>query len=230
MKKNIPQHIAFIMDGNRRWAKKNNLPSINGHKKGAQNLEKIIIWAGKKKIKTITVYALSSENFTKRSKTEINYLMKLLKNFMLKKKDVLQKHGAQLNILGDISVFPKDVTTEIENCVRDLKDNKKIILNMALNYGGRAEIVNATKNIIKENISPTQITEENFAKFLYTKKQSDPEILIRTGGDLRISNFLLWQLAYSELFFTNTLWPDLKETELEKILLDYQKRQKRYGK
>jgi len=230
MKKNIPQHIAFIMDGNRRWAKKNKLSSINGHKKGAQNLEKIIIWAGKKKIKTITVYALSSENFTKRSKTEINYLMKLLKNFMLKKKDVLQKHGAQLNILGDISVFPKDVTTEIENCVRDLKDNKKIILNMALNYGGRAEIVNATKNIIKENISPTQITEENFAKFLYTKKQSDPEILIRTGGDLRISNFLLWQLAYSELFFTNTLWPDLKETELEKILLDYQKRQKRYGK
>lgn len=225
----IPEHIAVIMDGNRRWAKKRGLPKIEGHRNGALALEKVIDRAGHLGVKAITAYAFSSEN-RNRDPKEIQDLMYLLKYFIRKKRKKLKEQGARLKILGDLSFFPQDLQDEIKKTVAFLKDCDKLDLNIALNYGGREEIVKACQKIIAEAKRPEEISEEFFAKCLYTEGGSDPDLLIRTGGELRLSNFLTWQSTYSELYFTDVLWPDFDGDELEKAVTEYSNRQRRFGK
>ena len=214
------------MDGNRRWARKRNLPTIEGHRQGAKNLEKITELAGKRGIRTLTVYAFSTENW-KRKKSEVSGLLKLLKHFMRAKKKKLKKLGASLTILGDLSDFPKDIQKEIKDTIKYLMGNNKIHLNIALNYGGRAEIVHAFEEIRRKKLK--NITEDTISNNLYTKNQSDPDIIVRTGGELRLSNFLTWQSTYSELYFTNAFWPDFNARELDKVIHEFERRQRRYG-
>lgn len=219
-------HLAIIMDGNRRWAKKHNLPAIAGHHQGAKNLEKIAELAQKKGIQILTVYAFSTENW-KRTKNEVAGLLRLLKYFMSKRKEKLNKLGVSLSIIGDLSKFPKNLQKEINKTVNYLKNNKKLHLNIALNYGGRAEIIHAFKEIKKKKIK--NITENIVSNNLYTQSQPDPDIIIRTGGELRLSNFLTWQSTYSELYFTKTLWPNFNARELNKVTQEFNRRQRRYG-
>jgi len=226
-KENLPAHVAIIMDGNRRWARQRNLPTIDGHRQGALRLEKIIEQCGQRGIKNITVYAFSSEN-RRRASAEVRGLMKILRYFLSRKKKKLHQLGAALHILGELSYFPDDLQQEIKETIALLKDNKRIHLNIALNYGGREEITRAVQKIMAakvKNINP-ELVEQN----LYTTGQPDPDLLIRTGGEKRLSNFLLWQVSYSELYFTEVLWPDFTEAELDKALADFSERQRRFGK
>ncbi len=225
----IPAHIALIMDGNRRWAKGKGLPKIEGHRNGALALEKVIDRAGYWGVKSITAYAFSSEN-RHRDPQEIKDLMYLLKYFIKSKRKKLHKLGAKLKILGDLSYFPQDLQEEINKTVDYLKNCSRINLNIALNYGGRAEIARACRNLIKENKKPEEISEEIIARYLYTRGDSDPDLVIRTGGELRLSNFLTWQSTYSELYFTEVLWPDFDGSELDKAIEEYSRRQRRFGK
>jgi len=225
----IPKHIAIIMDGNRRWAKNKGLPRIEGHRNGALALEKVINQAGKRGVKTLTVYAFSSEN-RNRDPKEIKDLMSLLKYFIRNKKKKLDKEGASIQILGEISYFPEDLQREILETVDFLKDNKRIHLNIALNYGGREEIVRAAKRIFKDQKKIEEINEEIFSKYLYTGGQSDPDLVIRAGGVVRLSNFLPWQSTYSELYFSDKLWPDFDGDELDKAIDEYDRRQRRFGR
>lgn len=224
-----PKHVAIIMDGNRRWARRKNLPIIEGHRQGSLVLEKIVEHAGERGIEILTVYAFSSEN-RNRDQEEISNLMKLLRYFIRKKREKLNKLGASLKILGDINYFPKDLQREIIQTVNILKNNKKINLNIALNYGGREEIVRAVKKIIASKISFDKVDVKLIEQNLYTAGQPDPDLIIRAGGVIRLSNFLLWQASYSELYFTKTLWPDFDEKEFDKALDDFYTRQRRFGK
>lgn len=225
----IPAHIALIMDGNRRWAKGKGLPKIEGHRNGALALEKVIDRAGHWGVKSITAYAFSSEN-RHRDPQEIKDLMYLLKYFIKSKRKKLHKLGAKLKILGDLSYFPQDLQEEINKTVDYLKDCNQINLNIALNYGGREEIVLACRKIIEQAKKSGEIDENYFARCLYTEGASDPDLLIRTGGELRLSNFLTWQSTYSELYFTEVLWPDFDGVELDKAIEEYNRRQRRFGK
>lgn len=229
-KTKIPEHIAIIMDGNRRWARKHGFTIAEGHRKGAQTLEKIAEYCAKIGVKTLTLYAFSSENWKNRTKKEIHDLFKLLGHFLKTKIKKLQKNNIGLEILGEIKIFPKTLQRALKSAVNLLKKNERMKLNIALNYGGRPEIVRAVKNIIKKGIKPKQINEELINKNLYTSGQSDPQLLIRTGGELRLSNFLLWQLSYSELYFTDILWPDFIEKDLDKAIYEFQRRKRRFGK
>lgn len=225
----IPQHIGIIMDGNSRWAKQRELPTKKGHEAGAQALEKIIKYSGNLGIKTVTVYALSTENFTKRTKKEIKDLLQILKDFLIHKHKKFQRQGVKLTILGELKIFPKGLQKLIINTINSLKNNNRLKLNIALNYGGRAEIIKAVQKMLIEKKNPQKITEQAFSKALYTQGQKDPDLLIRTGGEKRLSNFLIWQLSYSELYFTDILWPDFNEKELDKAILEYQQRERRFG-
>lgn len=231
MKKNktlkIPYHIGVILDGNRRWARQRGLSIFEGHKKGAENLGKMVKLCIKKGIKILTVYAFSTEN-QKRSKPEIDGLIRIFKHFMKTKRNELDKIGVKLNILGDLKFFPEDLQEEIKRTVRMLKNNKKLVLNMALNYGGRQDIVQAVEKIIKKGYK--NINEELISQYLYTAGQPDPDLIIRPGGEMRLSNFLIWQASYSELYFTKVYWPDFSEKELDKALAEYTKRERRFGK
>lgn len=228
--KNIPQHIAIIMDGNRRWALKNNLSIDQGHKAGAQNLEKIAKYCRKIGVKRLTVYALSTENWRLRSPKEVKGLFNLLINIAKNKAHEFQQSGVRLFILGNIKAFPLKVKNTIKKLLKKTIVKEKITVNIALNYGGRDEIVNAVKNIVKDKIPVRKINEKLISKYLYTKDQPDPELIIRPGGEYRISNFLIWQMSYAELYFSNVLWPDFNEKELEKAIIWYQERNRRFGK
>ncbi|MDR0675879.1 MAG: di-trans,poly-cis-decaprenylcistransferase [Elusimicrobiota bacterium] len=222
----IPLHVAIIMDGNARWAKSKNLSLINGHKKGADNIELIVKKAKKIGVKILTLFAFSTENW-KRPKEEVSYLMKLLKEYLESK--FLQKMNAdnvKVNFIGDLSVFSESIKNLIKNTINITKNNSGFILNIALNYGGRDEIIRAIKKLIEAK--ETNIDEETFAKkYLDTKDYPDPELLIRTGGNFRISNFLLWQIAYTEIYVTNTFWPDFNGDELEKAIKNFYMNEKR---
>ena len=222
-------HIAIIMDGNRRWARQRGLSTIKGHREGALRLEKVVEQCGQRGVKILTVYAFSSEN-RNRSPAEVEGLMKLLGYFIKKKRQKLNELGCSLRILGDLSYLPKDLQKEVNETVDLLKDNNKIHLNIALNYGAREEIVRAARKIAESNVEPSKITPELIEQNLYTAGQPDPDLLIRTGGERRLSNFLLWQVSYSELYFTEALWPDFDEEELDKALDDFSERQRRFGK
>lgn len=228
---NLPEHIAIIMDGNRRWAKKNNLTTPQGHKEGAENLKRISKFANKLGIKYLTVYAFSTENW-KRSKEEVGAIMKLLKFYIL---DFFKSYdeNIKVNVIGRMSDIPDDLRKEIKSVEEKTKDNTGLVLNIAFNYGGRDEIVSAVKNIarnvVEGKIKIEEITEDTVSNNLYTANQPDPDLLIRTSGEERISNFLPWQISYSEFVFTDKYWPEYSNTDLLESIQIYQKRTRRFG-
>ena len=232
MGKNLPKHIALIMDGNRRWAKERNLDIKQGHYAGAENLEKIALYANKIGIKYMTVYAFSTENW-KRSETEVKGLMLLLKAYVEKMLAKTNSNNIKINILGDISKLDISLQKSINRILDKTKENTGLTLNIAFNYGGRDEIVKATQKISEEvkkgNINVEDIDEKMVGDYLYTKGQPDPDIMIRTSGELRLSNFLLWQLAYTEFVFLNKYWPDFNEKDLDNAVEDFQKRHRNFG-
>jgi len=229
-KKNLPKHIAIIMDGNRRWAQNKGLTSTQGHQAGAENLENIVIYCRQIGIKHLTVYALSTENWKKRSVREVRGIFGLLIKAAKTKAQEYKKSGIKFFVLGNFQAFPFKVKSAIKKMLDIVLDHERIKFNVALNYGGRDEIVTAIKNIIKDGVPATKINEELVSKYLYTNGQPDPDLIIRPGGEFRLSNFLIWQMSYAELYFTDILWPDFSPQKLEKAIYWYQQRDRRQGK
>ncbi|MBL7196481.1 MAG: isoprenyl transferase [Candidatus Omnitrophica bacterium] len=231
-KNNLPKHIAIIMDGNGRWAKKRNLPRTAGHRKGLKVVEEIIEAAARLGIKVLSLYAFSTENW-KRSKTEINMLLGALNYFLKKNINKLMKNNIKLRTMGDISRFPAHIRKLLADVGEMTEHNSGLILNLALNYGARFEIMEATKKIVErivnDKLKINNLNENKFSQFLYTKDLPDPDLLIRTSGEMRISNFMLWQLSYTELYFCNKFWPDFSEDDLKDAIREYQKRERRFG-
>lgn len=229
---NIPEHIAIIMDGNGRWAKKRKLPRTMGHKAGVETIRRVLKEADKLGVRYMTLYAFSTENW-KRPKDEVSALMKLLVQYLRQEIKELHKNGVKINVLGDISRLPKECQEEIEKSVIKTQNNTGIVMNIALNYGGRDEILRAVKlisdDIEKGIIKSSEIDQNIFEDYLYTKGIPDPDIIIRPSGEQRLSNFLLWQCAYSEFWYSDICWPDFKETDLHKAIYDFQKRDRRFG-
>ena len=228
-KENLPKHIAITMDGNGRWAKDKGKLRIFGHQHGVKAVRETVEAAAEIGIKYLTLYAFSTENW-KRSEREVNALMTLLISTISKETKTLMKNDICLNAIGNLSQLPKKCKQELEQAIEKTKNNKRMTLILALSYSGRWEIVNAVNKIMKEKNLRKELTEEAFQQYLNTKGVPDPELLIRTSGEHRISNFLLWQIAYSELYFTDTLWPDFRKEDLLKAIIDYQKRERRFGK
>jgi len=226
---NLPRHIAITMDGNGRWAKSKGKLRIFGHKNGVEAVRDTIEGAAEIGIKYITLYAFSSENWNRPEK-EVNALMTLLVSAINKETKTLMDNNIQLKTIGDINKLPLKAQKEIQEAITKTKDNTRMTLVLALSYSGRGEILNAVQEIIKEGKEPEEINEDTFQQYLTTKSVPDPELLIRTSGEYRISNFLLWQIAYSELYFTDTLWPDFRRADLYKAILNYQSRERRFGK
>lgn len=227
---NTPKHIAIIMDGNRRWARARGLPDVKGHQAGAETLENLIEPAAKMGIKTVTVYALSTENIKERAQREVSGIFHILRsNFKAKVKKLIEK-GVRVDILGELEGLPKSIRKIIEELRKTYIKNEAIRVNVALNYGGKKELVEAIKDMVKGGIELDKINEKLIEKHLYTNGQSDPELVIRTGGRIRLSNFLLWQTAYSELYFTKVLWPDFNAAELKKAIVWYQQQRRNFGK
>ena len=223
------RHIAIIMDGNRRWAKEKFLPSAVGHQKGVESLKKTMRIFDEYGIKYLTVYAFSTENW-KRKKEEVEFLMGLLAKTLSNELDEMHKENVKIKFLGDVEKLNSELIKIVRNAEEKTKNNTGVNLNIAFNYGARDEITNAVKAIIKSGINAEEITEETVSKYLYTRDIPDPDLLIRTGGEKRISNYLLWQLAYSELYVTDTFWPDFDRNELDKAIKEYEHRNRRFGK
>ena len=223
-----PIHVAIILDGNGRWAQKRNMPRTFGHKNGAENVVDIAIHAKKRGVKYLTLYAFSTENW-KRPKKEVDYLMKLLIKFVNDKIDQLMEEDCKLNFLGDLSAIPDQTRKAVELALDRTKDNKSLFINIALNYGGRDELVHAFKSIVNDGYKAEDIDEKLISEYLYTKHIPDPDLLIRPGGELRISNFLIYQIAYSELYFTDKLWPDFSYEDFDKAIEEYSRRNRRFG-
>jgi len=228
-----PEHVAIIMDGNGRWAKGKNLPTAFGHKQGSEVAKKIIEESKNLGIKYLTLYAFSSENWN-RPKSEVNHLMKLLQYYINKEKKHLQESNIKLSIIGNTSKLPANLLKDIKEAEEITETNSGMVLTIALSYGGREEIVDAAKKIVSlcnaGTISEKDINEKTFTSCLYNGTLPDPDLLIRTSGELRISNFLLWQSAYTEFYFTETNWPDFNSDELKKALTEYKNRKRNYGK
>lgn len=230
---NIPNHIAIIMDGNGRWAKEKKLPRSVGHKAGVETIRRILKEATKLGVKNLTLYAFSTENWN-RPKEEVNTLMKLLVNYLKKELKECNENGVKMNVLGAVTKLPEDCQIALEEALKVTKNNTKINLNFALNYGGRDEIVRAIKfissDINNNKIKEEDINEELVEKYLYTRGIPDPDLIIRPSGEKRLSNFLLWQCAYSEFWYSDINWPDFKEEDLRRAIADYQSRDRRFGK
>lgn len=231
-KMNLPQHIAIIMDGNGRWAKKRSLPRIKGHYEGAKAVRVIVESCAEIGVKYLTLYAFSTENW-KRPRVEIRALMALLKRFLKSELKTMMKNNIRFKTIGDIKKLPTDVCNEINSVTEKTALNKGLTLILALSYGSRPEIVKAARSIAKEcvegKINPSAIDESVFERHLDTCDIPDPDLLIRTSGEMRISNFLLWQLSYAEFYITDVLWPDFDKKELKKALREYSKRERRFG-
>jgi len=231
-KENMPNHIAIIMDGNRRWAKAQGKPASFGHKQGAKTLEKIVRYANKIGLKHITVYAFSTENW-KRAEDEVSTLMMLLQNYLDDYGKRADSENIRVKILGDVTVLSQGMQKSIVNCMERTKNNTGVTFNIALNYGGRNEIENAVKSIsqkVKEGkIDIDEINEQMISDELYTKGQPDPDLVIRTSGEMRLSNFLPWQSVYSEFLFISKYWPDFTEEDLDEAIIEYQKRTRKFG-
>ena len=231
-KQYMPRHIAIIMDGNRRWAKAQGKPASFGHKAGAKTLEKIVRYANKIGLEYITVYAFSTENW-KRTEEEVKALMMLLQSYLDDYSKRADTENIRVKILGDISALAPGMQKSIYNCMERTKDNTGVTFNIALNYGGRDELVKAIKNIAQEvkegKIDIQDISEEMVSNNLYTKGEPDPDLLIRTSGELRLSNFLPWQLVYSEFLFIEKNWPDFTEEDLDNAIVEYEKRTRKFG-
>ncbi len=231
-KQNMPRHIGIIMDGNRRWAKEKNKPVSFGHKEGAKTLEKIVRYANKIGLEYITVYAFSTENW-KRAEEEVKTLMMLLQNYLEDYSKRADTENIKVKILGDISALPVGMQKSIQNCMERTKNNTGITFNIALNYGGRDELIKATKKIAmqvkKGEMQIEDINEETIASNLYTKGNPDPDLIVRTSGEKRLSGFLTWQSVYSEILVIEKKWPDFSEEDLDNSIIEYQKRTRKFG-
>ncbi len=224
----LPQHIAIIMDGNGRWAKEHNKPRVFGHKHGVLSVRSVVEGAGEIELKYLTLYAFSTENWN-RPKMEVTALMQLLVNTISNEVNDLHKNNVKLITIGDISSLPGNCTRELNKAIEKTKDNTGLTLVLALSYSSKWEITNAVKNIVKDGLVPEEITQETISAYLHTNNIPDPELLIRTSGESRISNFLLWQIAYAELYFTEKLWPDFNKYDLFRAVVDFQRRERRFG-
>lgn len=229
----LPSHIAVIMDGNGRWAKQRLMNRVKGHEKGAEAVRRIVRACREIGIETLTLYAFSTENW-QRSKTEVTALMDLLKRFLVAESKEMQSNNIRLNAIGQVDRLPKGVRDVLHRNMALTAGNTGLTLNLALSYGGRAEIVRMVKQVAllvkNEQLDVSGITSETVSDHLYTRGMGDPDLLIRTGGDMRVSNFLLWQIAYAEIFVTTTLWPEFSRKEFMTILGDFQKRDRRFGR
>jgi undecaprenyl diphosphate synthase len=229
----IPSHIAIIMDGNVRWAKKKGLPRVAGHKRGVDTVQEIVEACAQVGVKYLTLYTFSTENW-KRPKEEVSTLMRLLLKSLKDRVKELNKNDIRLTTIGDISKLPLEVQKQLQVDIERTKNNKKMVLNLALSYSGRWELLNAMKIIahltLEGKIHPEELTEETISNYLTTNKIPDPELLIRTSGEFRVSNFLLWQIAYTEFVITNVFWPDFSREHLYEAIKQFQKRERRFGK
>lgn len=224
----LPTHMAIVPDGNRRWAIQHKLPKIAGHRAGAENMWKMVEYLSEYPIKYVTLYGFSSENWS-RPKEEVDYLFHLLKDFIDIKAPEVHQKGIRLRHLGRLEELPQELQQTIKNAMELTKNNTVMTLNVAFNYGGRIEILDAVRRLIADDIPPQDITEELFSSYLYTKGSPEVDLLIRTGDELRLSNFLIWQTAYSEYYFTKVLWPDFGKEDVHKALLAYSQRKRRFG-
>ena len=224
----MPNHIAVIMDGNGRWAKNKLLPRLIGHNKGLDSVKKIIEFSIKYKIKGLTLYAFSTENW-KRPIKEVEGLLKLFSQSISKESKKIHSNNIKIKFIGDVSILTKALQGKIKKIENETSRNSSLILNIALNYGGRLDIINSVNNFYKNKIKKIKINEKNITNGLYTKGQPDVDLLIRTGGEQRISNFLLWQIAYAELYFSNKLWPDFNEKVFVDALYFFQNTERKFG-
>jgi len=224
----LPYHIGFIVDGNRRWAREKGLPTFIGHKKGTERIDEIIEYAQYLGIKIVTIYAFSTENY-KRGKKEISYLMKLFEDFIINKIKEIHNRDAKVQILGNLQRLPGSLQKVLENAIEITENNKKMIINVAINYGGRDELIRTFKKLVISKIEPEEITEKLINQNLDTKGLPDPDLIIRTSGESRLSNFLPWQGVYSELYFSEVYWPDFNKKQLDIAIKEFQKRQRKLG-
>ncbi len=228
----VPEHVAIIMDGNGRWASHRGLPRIAGHSAGVKSVQEVIKAAKESGVKILTLYAFSTENW-KRPKHEIAALFKLLENYIDSQAENLIKNNIRLSVIGRLDGLPNSVQNKLKMMMEKTKDNTSLILNLALNYGARTEILDAVRSVVSDcaskKIKVEDIDEKSFSGYLYTRGLPDPDFLIRTSGEMRLSNFLLWQLSYSELYISNKLWPDFNKGDFLEAIEEYQSRQRRYG-
>ena len=224
----LPQHVAVIMDGNGRWAAQRHLPRVEGHRAGIESVRDIVESSARIGIRVLTLYAFSVENW-KRPATEVSTLMSLLKRYLRLELNTLLRNNIRFHVIGRAEDLAPDIRRELQLAEEKTASNEGMLFNIALNYGGRAEIVEATKRMLAARINPDELDEQRFSGFLYTAGQPDPDLLIRTSGEMRVSNFLLWQIAYAEIWVTDTLWPDFRKRDLLEAILAYQKRDRRYG-
>ena len=224
----LPRHIVVIMDGNGRWANRKGFDRISGHKEGMKSVKSVVKASRELGIKAVTLFAFSAQNW-KRPKSEVDALMELLKEYLIKEVNRLVEKEIKLNAIGRLWELPSDVYEVLVKTMEKTKLCKEMTLTLALSYGGREEIIDAIKKIISDSIPPEDLDEDSFSKFLYTSNLPEPDLLIRTSGEIRLSNFLLWQLAYTEIYVTKTLWPDFKKKHLIRALINYQNRERRFG-
>ncbi|HET6489420.1 MAG TPA: isoprenyl transferase [Syntrophales bacterium] len=231
-KTNLPRHIAIIMDGNGRWAQKHSLGRIAGHRKGAESVRKVVEACRRIGISYLTLYAFSSENWS-RPEREVGALMTLLERYLKSEVKVMMKNNIRLLTIGDTAALPPKVRTILGETIEKTAGNTAMTLILALNYGSHDEILEAVRKIAEQarlgKLQTDKITEESFSEYLYTRRIPDPDLLIRTSGEYRLSNFLMWQMAYTEFYFTDTLWPDFREEQLIEAILEYQRRERRFG-
>jgi undecaprenyl diphosphate synthase len=224
----LPQHVAVIMDGNGRWAAQRHLPRVEGHRAGIESVRDVVESSARLGIRVLTLYAFSVENW-KRPVTEVSTLMTLLKRYLRLELNTLLRNNIRFRVIGREQDLAPDIRRELKVAEEKTRSNTGMLFNIALNYGGRAEIVEAVKKMMAAGVKPEDLDEQRFGDFLYTAGQPDPDLLIRTSGEMRISNFLLWQIAYAEIWVTDTLWPDFRKRDLLEAILAYQKRDRRYG-
>jgi undecaprenyl diphosphate synthase len=224
----LPAHVAIIMDGNGRWAAQRHLPRVEGHRAGIESVRDVVETSARAGIDVLTLYAFSTENW-KRPRAEVSTLMMLLKRYIRLELGTLNRNNIRFRAVGRIEDLAPDVQRELEFGMQETSGNTGMLFNIALNYSGRAEIVDAARKAIAAGVAPADLDERRFADFLYTAGQPDPDLLIRTSGEMRVSNFLLWQIAYAEIWVTETLWPDFRRRDLLEALVAYQKRDRRYG-
>jgi undecaprenyl diphosphate synthase len=224
----LPRHVAIIMDGNGRWAAGRHLPRVEGHRAGIESVRTTVESSARLGVSVLTLYAFSVENW-KRPDTEISALMGLLKHYLRLELNTLLKNNIRFKVIGQIDRLGDDIRDELQMAEARTAANSGMLFNIALSYGGRAEIVDAARRAIREGIDPDQLDETTFSSLLYTAGQPDPDLLIRTSGEMRVSNFLLWQIAYAEIWVTEALWPDFRLSHLLEAVIDYQKRDRRYG-
>ena len=224
----LPRHVAVIMDGNGRWAAQRHLPRVEGHRAGIESVRDVVECSARLGIQVLTLYAFSVENW-KRPAMEVSTLMSLLKRYLRLELNTLIRNNIRFNVIGREEELARDIRNELKAAEAKTADSTGMLFNIALNYGGRAEIVEAAKRLLSAGVRPEELDEQRFAGFLYTAGQPDPDLLIRTSGEMRVSNFLLWQIAYSEIWVTETLWPDFRRRHLLEAVIAYQKRDRRYG-